>query len=263
MIGVTLAPGGKPFNPRWPIPGWAVEVSMKIAEALKLEPGMPLSEISGTILKVGKYHSGVSEYGPWSFQTVTIKDETGMVAVKLKNHHEIPVKAVGEPFTAKAVKTEVNKPPSGVLRAVDEYRGKQTPLIMVEPKATVTIGNGENLDEPLEEGLEHIEIEEDVPEDMKPTPGYEKIKATQETGSKPNDEAKSDQAVARARIALGKAANGLLLAFDAAAYVARSVKEKHGVELTPDALERIAVHLSIMLERNGHLLEMPHGPIKK
>jgi hypothetical protein len=232
---------------------------MTISEALKLEPGMPISEISGTIIKVGKYHSGVSDHGPWSFQTITIKDETGSIPVKLKNHNEVFAKAIGEPLTVRGIKTATNKPPAGVARAVDEYRGKNTPLILVDAKATVLVGAEENVDEPLEEGLEHIEPDEDVPDDMKPTPGYETPKQKPE----PKGEGKAEDAVTRARQALGRAANGLLLAFDAAVYVSKNVREKHGVELTPDAIERVAVHLSIMLERNGHLLEMPYGPIKK
>jgi hypothetical protein len=49
----------------------------------------------------------------------------------------------------------------------------------------------------------------------------------------------------------------LIIGFDAAAYVADQVKAKHNVQLDVEQLAKLAVHISIHLERVGATSELP------
>jgi len=65
---------------------------------------------------------------------------------------------------------------------------------------------------------------------------------------------------------LSQSANGLILCFDAAIYVADCVTERHqetSIPLfTPDTLEKLAVTLWISLERSGLAVGLPSGPLE-
>jgi hypothetical protein len=75
-------------------------------------------------------------------------------------------------------------------------------------------------------------------------------------------ESKRSEAVKSARIALGKDANGMILALDAACYVNRCLKQRHNVELGMDALERVAIHFKMNLDRHGLTNLLPAEPME-
>ena len=112
-----------------------------LAEALKMDPGEQLPAIRGKVVKVGKYFSGQSAKGPWSFQTLTIDDGGTKTDVKFKGRDQIAPDAVGK--VAFVVANNGERGLTGVRVEDDEYNGKTTRIVLVTPSAELTFGKGD------------------------------------------------------------------------------------------------------------------------
>ena len=69
---------------------------MNIAE-LKKNVGVEGIEVAGIVKKIYPIKKGEGEWGPWSYQSLTIEDNTDSITVSLGNHDEITDKFEGLP----------------------------------------------------------------------------------------------------------------------------------------------------------------------
>ena len=112
-----------------------------LSEALRMDPGEQLPAIRGKVVKVGKYFSGQSAKGPWSFQTLVIEDGGTKADVKFKGRDQIAPDAVGK--VAFVVANNGERGLTGVRVEDDEYNGKKTRIVLVTPSAELTFGKGD------------------------------------------------------------------------------------------------------------------------
>ena len=112
-----------------------------LSEALRMDPGEQLPAIRGKVIKVGKYFSGESAKGPWSFQTIVIEDGGTKADVKFKGRDQIAPDAVGK--VAFVVANNGERGLTGVRVEDDEYNGKTTRIVLVTPSAELTFGKGD------------------------------------------------------------------------------------------------------------------------
>lgn len=113
---------------------------VSLADALKCDPKEQLPAVRGKVLKVGKYFSGQSAKGPWSFQTVTLEDGGTKADVKFKGRDQFDGSAVGKVMFVVAHNGERGL--TGVRAEEDEYNGKISRIVLVTPSAEVTFGQG-------------------------------------------------------------------------------------------------------------------------
>lgn len=114
---------------------------VSLSDALKSDPGEQLPAVRGKVNKVGKYFSGESAKGPWSFQTVTLDDSTAKAEVKFKGREAFGPSVVGKVMFIVANNGERGL--TGVRVEDDEYQGKVTRIVLVTPSAEVTFGKGD------------------------------------------------------------------------------------------------------------------------
>ena len=222
---------------------------LTLKEIQALEIGETIPSFKAQIKESKPYNKGVhAEYGPWTIQNLTVMDGSGIVPVKIKNHPEF-----GKDWFQKWVLFEcgISKKDgslAGIRWKEDTYKGNTTRVIEVNALATVEAIRV-NPSTPEPEPEQEPEIPFDQLSDQKPEPKQSALPDTKE-------------AIQNARERLGKAANGLILCYDAAVYVALEVMKKHpDMVFRPEELEKIAVHLSISLEKSGAVHGLPAGPL--
>lgn len=69
--------------------------TLSIKEILCLTPGSPVIATAGKIVSVKEFEKGSGEAGPWTLQDIFIEDATGEINVRISNHEEIPIGAIG------------------------------------------------------------------------------------------------------------------------------------------------------------------------
>lgn len=215
---------------------------LTLAEIQKLEPGETIPSFNAQIKEVKPYNQGThAEYGPWTIQNLTVMDESGIVPVKIKNHHEFGQDWRNCHAYFESGKSQKDGGLTGIKWKEDTYKGKTTRLIEVTASATID-RNGDQPDHGM----------------------YSKKDSFSPQTPDPRQPALPDtkQAIQDAKERLGRAANGLILCYDATVYLATEVMKRHSdVVFGPGELERIAVHLSISLEKNGVVHGLPVGPM--
>lgn len=109
---------------------------IKIKEAIE-RCGEQITGIHGTLTGVYKRRTGEGQYGPYSFQDGTLKDETGSIIVTFCNHEEMS-KRKGMKMTATAKQGE--KGMSGLKVTEDEHNGKKTIKLKITETAFIDFG---------------------------------------------------------------------------------------------------------------------------
>lgn len=112
-----------------------------LAEIFKCDPGEQLPAIRGKVMSVGKYFSGTTDKGPWSFQKVVLQDQSGKAETKFKGRDELDGTCVGKVMFIVANNGERGL--TGIKAEDDEYKGKVTRIALVTPSAEVTFGKGD------------------------------------------------------------------------------------------------------------------------
>lgn len=234
-----------------------------IAEALKLDVGEKIPSTKGKIKSVFDQNSGENDYGQWTIQNVTLidpNDAKAEIKVKLFNQTEIPKNWKGKILYIESGQGQ--KGISGVEVVNNEYKGKTSKIIEVREGAVVGLDDGAKRQD------EAPQQNQRQPEQRQQTT-QQKPATTQQTQQAPAPAPGSfkDQVdcVKKARFALGKAINGLELCVDAAIHLNERTRKKHKdfPGFSPAEIEKIAVHLSIALERGDLRDGLPVGPMDK
>jgi hypothetical protein len=225
-----------------------------LAEALKMDPGEQLPAIRGKVVKVGKYFSGESAKGPWSFQTLVI-DEGGTKAdVKFKGRDQIAPDAVGK--VAFVVANNGERGLTGLRVEDDEYNGKTTRIVLVTPSAELTFGKGDwgtgpkekaSADsEPPKERARTEDAGDDYPSGDQP----------------PRDESKKPAAAAggweAVKVDLNRIRKLHLLCCAAAAHNVAAM-HKAGINVGDEFLQSAAATIFIEACKRGGMSAMPHA----
>lgn len=114
----------------------------QVAESVGLAGDL---SVSGKIVRVYDKKSGTSDKGNWSFQNLTIQDETGEATICLKNRKE----EVSKDSVGKSISVSSNKTSNGILGVKiekEEYKDKDgndksSIKVIITPSATLTIDN--------------------------------------------------------------------------------------------------------------------------
>lgn len=112
--------------------------------------GMTIDRVVGIVTKVGKKNSGTGQYGDWSIQPITLKDETGEIGIALNNQTFEP--KIGDKISISAIPSEKHGL-TGIK--VDEYEGKK----QLRVTKTAVISTGEVKPEPKPESKPEVKSE--------------------------------------------------------------------------------------------------------
>lgn len=137
--GLGARPGLHTGNPKRERKNMARIVPL--AEIFKCDPGEQIPAIRGKVLSVGKYFSGTTDKGPWSFQKVVLQDQSGKAETKFKGRNEVDATCVGKVMFV--VANNGDRGLTGIKAEDDEYKGKVTRIALVTPSAEVTFGKGD------------------------------------------------------------------------------------------------------------------------
>lgn len=238
---------------------------LTLKEVAAMEPGEVVPAIKVQVKEVREPKSGDNQYGPWTMQSLTVLDATAVSQVKLFDAPVYDAAWVGVWIVIESTQNTHGKL-SGIQ--VSEYNKRKE--IQVKMKAGATISQVTDATEPTVATQPAPETAK-APAPVRPAPTVQEpakvAPAPVQTPKKAiqgTDEVRT--AIANAKAKLGQNANGLILCFDAALYVANEVTLKHS-EVTiplfgPDQIERLAVSLWISLERSGLATGLPAGPLE-
>lgn len=231
---------------------------LSLADIQTLELGETIPSFRAQIKEIKKRYTGTNEHGEWSIQSLVVMDPTGICQVKVGNHQEFGQYLVHKYAVFECTKNKRDDSLQGIKWKEDNYKDRKSNVIEVTASGLVL-------------------FEEFSPTQPAPEPGPEKKfvgLATQPPDEMhtPSQTAPAQrpaipdtaQGIQNAKEELGKAANGLIMSYDATLYVVGEVRKKYpDVEFTPEVLERIAVHFNIRLEKSGVLHGLPAGPLPK
>lgn len=230
-----------------------------------MEKGESVPSFKARFKKVGKFTSGTNEHGAWSFQNCVVTDGNGEIKVKLHNRPELSPKYEGrEVYFSSAVGTK--KPFVGITRDIDEYRGRTGPMLVVDDRAVMEEADPAAASR-LPAGEESVPrgtsapppARETAPESAQEPPDVQEPSYQPPANASLQTEDERKECIRKARAKAGKAANALILCFDAAFYVARVVEAKYGVKFEPESVKAMAVHFSIGMERADLIDGLPSG----
>jgi hypothetical protein len=235
---------------------------IKLSEAVAMEKGELVPAVRGAFTKVGKYTSGKNEHGQWSFQNCQFADQTGTIKLKLKNRQELTSAWENVPVVLESGVDGKGKM-SGLTRDVDDYKGASTPMIVMDARAAILEGeSASDASTPASEPAPEPSRPAAAPSKPAAAPSKPTAAArpSGEAPSEPNQKAaapSNGDAIKRTRMELGRRAVGMILAFDAAVFVAKEVEKRHAIQLTTSEIERIAVSFKIDLDRIGATSGLP------
>lgn len=249
---------------------------LTLKEIAALDAGEVVPALKAQVKEVKEPKSGENTYGPWTMQSLTVMDATAVSQVKLFDAPVYDVNWIGVWIVIESTPNQHGKL-SGIQ--VSEYNKRKE--IQVKMKAGATISQvTDATPEPTAQAPEPakapapvrpataqaiapapVRQPQSAPEPAKtaPAPGQGPKKAIAGT----TDEIRA--AIANVKGRLGQSANGLILCFDAALYIANEVTAKHS-EVTiplfgPEQIEKLAISLWISLERSGLAAGLPAGPL--
>lgn len=110
---------------------------MKLHEIMQQPSGFTPPSIDVEITKVGKYRSGTSEHGEWSFQNVEVSDGSGTAYLSLKSIGEMPASKIGK-MARISCKHSSKHGLTGLRVQHDEKNGKKYSSIVVTSSALWT-----------------------------------------------------------------------------------------------------------------------------
>lgn len=229
--------------------------SFTLAEIQNLSLGQFIPSFRAQIKEVKQYSKGThAQYGEWSLQNLVVLDSTGICQVKVKNHPEFNRDTQQKWVVFETTTNKKDGMMQGIRWKEDDYKGRKSNVIEVTASALVTFdgagqpapGHDVDFEPPFER----------LPSPPLPPPPIPPLHHQPQPDTA--------QGIQNAKEELGRTANGLIMSYDATIYVATEVRKKHpDVIFTPDAIERIAVHMSIRLEKSGVLHGLPAGPLPK
>ncbi len=239
-----------------------------LKEISAMEPGEICPGFRAQIKEVKQQKTGKNDHGPWTLQSLTLMDSTAVIQVKLFDAPEYTAQWVGAWIVVESTLNQHGKL-AGIL--VSTYRDKKEIHVKVNggavitqaPDATPTAAEPAKMPPPQQAPAPTQQTP--PPQQAQPptqTAAPAKQPAPKQTAEKP-DEVR--QSITAAKKRLGQAANGMIMAYDAAIHIANTTTEKHpeiGIPLFgPDQLQKIAVSLWIYLDRGGLLLGLPVGKL--
>lgn len=141
---------------------------LTIAEVKALDDEELVPCIQGEVTAIYNRKEGESSKGPWSFQDLTLKDETaGEIKVTLNNRIALAKTAKGKTLMFTCSKGDHGL--TGVKAKDNEYNGKTTRLLWVTPSAEIDFVDGGS-DNNNSEGPEPPSYSEADEEHGQPTP---------------------------------------------------------------------------------------------
>lgn len=111
-----------------------------------MDAGELIPAVRGKVIRVGKYFSGETDKGPWSFQTIVVDEGGTKMDFKVKGRDELPARGnVGKVMFVVAKNSD--KGLSGIKAEDDSYGVKEgQPLkriVLITPSAEITFGVGD------------------------------------------------------------------------------------------------------------------------
>jgi len=204
---------------------------MTLEQIIALEDKTAIDQVGAKLIKLFERRTGTNKYGNWSIQNGVLTDGHVTVNVSFRNRSEIPQDLVGQYIVITAA--DKNRSKVGLRKESDQ---NGNPVVVADARAVITVDAGMDDSNP----------------DLVPSPQAQ-APQQQPAAQKP---AQID-AFAEARKEAARLATALIIGFDAAAYVAEQVKAKHNFQLDSEQLSKLAVHISIHLERVGATSELP------
>lgn len=251
---------------------------LTLAEVQQMEPGETIPAFRAQIKEVKDFYRGTQKQSgdPFTTQKLLVMDGTALMTVKIWDHSEFTKQWQQVWVVFESGQSKKDGSLIGMRIKDDEYRGRTTRLVEVKESATITQAQPgatqtapQQMPPPTQAPAQMPPPTQTAPQTM-PPPVQQQPTGTPESDYEPRPAPKTNgqtpqetrQAIQDARERLGKAANGLILCYDAAFYVALEVMKKHpDAVFKPEELEKIAVHLSIALERSGVVHGLPAGPL--
>jgi hypothetical protein len=204
---------------------------MTLEQIIAAQDKTAIDQVGAKLVKLFDRKTGTNKFGEWSIQNGILTDGHVTVNVSFRNRSEIPQDLVGQYIVITAA--EKNGAKVGLRKESDQ---NGNPVVVADARAVIMVDAGQDDSNP----------------DLVPSPQAQPQRQ-QPTAPKP---AQTD-AFAEARKEAARLATALIIGFDAAAYVAEQVKAKHNIQLDVEQLAKLAVHISIHLERIGATSELP------
>jgi hypothetical protein len=247
-----------------------------ISDILAMDHDDTVDSVVGQITKIWKRNAGNNSNGDWSLQNLTLRDQTGEIKVQLKDRDNLGPEWLNR--TVSIFCNQGQRGKTGVKAKDDTYKGQTTRILSVTPTAHVELHEENAPAQPPPAPT----VSQNRPAPTQPAPARQPAPPrsappqttqaparTQQTKPvsqppktpAPLKEIDSTRAVKMARKRLGQAANSMILCFAAAAYVREHVLARHGIDLTPAELEKLAVHFSITLDKEGVSGLLPSAPM--
>lgn len=241
--------------------------------------------VRGRVLFVGKYSEGEIKKGArigekYQIQNIEVQDGTGKIKVMVNAHGPIEASWKGREIVI--CSHDGPKGLTGCYRDTDTYQDANAPMIRCTASAEIDLA--ENAQAPTASAPGATVAPAQPPA---PMPGYppvappgpapgpvqrnDVLAAAQAAAAQAAADVVAKAAAAEKRAAaqnpltaarkgMMQSVNAALLSFDAAVFVANAVKEKHGLDLGPDAIERLAVSFLIEAGRRGFTTTLPTSP---
>lgn len=213
----------------------------------ELQDGEVVPSVRGLITEVYDPNSGQNDNGPWSFQNLKLKDQSGEIKVKLKDCEPVPKNMKG-----RTVVIACNDGPhglTGVKASDDEYRGKTSRILWVTKSAHITLA-----DEPQQQAAP-------APQSKPATQTGGQAKPPPPRDMPPNGNGHHGPEPVKVR--LNKLANLYLRCLDAGMYVAKTYEEHTQCPMPPEQFQTCVSSLFIQATRDGYHLEEQKGAYQK
>lgn len=240
---------------------------LTLKQISEMEPGEVIPAVRCTIKEIREPKTGTNQFGDWTIQSLTALDQTAIMQVKI---FDGPVYDAAWANVFLQIESSHND--KGKLAGVEvsEYNKRKEIHVKFKQGATISQVTDETPEPaaapppaPAKPAVVAPAPVRQAPVAAAPVPQP----STKHPQPAPVTAAAADvrKAINDARLKLGQNANGLILCFDAALYIANEVTAKHS-EVTiplfgPDQVERLAVSLWISLERSGLAVGLPSGPL--
>lgn len=154
-----------------------------VKEAIESNDDEPVLAIRGTLTKLFRPMTGDNQFGPWSLQNGSLKDQTGEIKVVFSNRDEVPQDYRGQVIEVRCTKGQKGGF-SGVKRTTDKKDGK-TPKLDIGKAGEVFLFNNEHAPEPRS----HAKAPSSPQEPSQPPPGVNTAPPSQAPSPRVPDEA--------------------------------------------------------------------------
>ncbi len=242
-----------------------------LKEIAALEPGEIVPAFRCQVKEVKQLKTGENQYGPWTLQTLTVMDATAVMQVKLFDVPEYTAQWVGAWIVVESSLNDKGKL-SGI--AVSTYRDKKEIHVKGKGGAVITqamdaapSSQPETAKMPPPQTQPAAQQQAPPPQQQAPPP-VQAVVPEKQPAPKHNGPSSEDirQSITAAKRRLGQAANGIILCYDAALYIANEVcknyPELNAAYFSPDIMSKIAISLSIQLNRDLLITGLPAGPLE-